>query len=338
MNIYDISKKAGVSIATVSRVLNGNEKVSEKTRQKILAVMEEAGYKPNAFARGLGLNTMKTVGILCANSSDAYLASAVYFMERELRKNDYNSILCCCGYELEDKQKYLELLLSKRVDAVVLAGSNFVESAPEKNKYILAAADKVPIIILNGYLAAENVYCSLCDDKEATSRVTGRLLETGRKNLLYLCRAFSYSGQKKIEGFRQAFAEKNMKLEEDQIQIFNGSIPEVKEMLSELSDRGVVFDGVLASDDELAIGALKYAKEKGLSVPGDLALVGYNNSKMGICCDPELTSIDNKLEFSCINAATVLMKVLEGSPVPSKTLFSADVVERGTTDIFAVRT
>ena len=71
MNIYDISKKAGVSIATVSRVLNGNEKVSANTRQKVLRVMEEESYSPNAFARGLGLNTMKTIGILCADSSDA---------------------------------------------------------------------------------------------------------------------------------------------------------------------------------------------------------------------------------------------------------------------------
>ncbi|MFR8494064.1 MAG: LacI family DNA-binding transcriptional regulator [Mediterraneibacter gnavus] len=72
MNIYDISQKAGVSIATVSRVLNGSEKVSEKTRKKVLAVMEENSYTPNAFARSLGLNSMHTVGILCSDSSDVY--------------------------------------------------------------------------------------------------------------------------------------------------------------------------------------------------------------------------------------------------------------------------
>jgi len=77
MNIYDISNKAGVSIATVSRVLNGNDNVSEKTRQKLLKVMRENGYVPNVFARGLGLNTMMTVGIMCANSTDSYLASAI---------------------------------------------------------------------------------------------------------------------------------------------------------------------------------------------------------------------------------------------------------------------
>ena len=78
MTIYDISEKAGVSIATVSRVLNGSSNVSEKTRKKVLEVMEEYDYTPNAFARGLGLNTMNTIGILCADSSDLYLAKAVY--------------------------------------------------------------------------------------------------------------------------------------------------------------------------------------------------------------------------------------------------------------------
>ena len=97
MNIYDVSNKAGVSIATVSRVLNGNAKVSSATRNKVLDAMKELDYTPNVFARGLGLNTMKTIGIMCIDSSDIYLANAVYYLEQELRKHGYDSILCCSG-------------------------------------------------------------------------------------------------------------------------------------------------------------------------------------------------------------------------------------------------
>ena len=86
INIYDVSKKAGVSIATVSRVLNGNTRVSEKTRDKVINAMKELDYTPNVFARGLGLNTMKTIGIMCIDSSDIYLDNAVYYLEQELRK------------------------------------------------------------------------------------------------------------------------------------------------------------------------------------------------------------------------------------------------------------
>ena len=98
MNIYDVSKHAGVSIATVSRVLNGNPNVSERTREKVLHVMDELGYTPNVFARGLGLDTMQTIGIMCSDSSDPYLAGAIYYLEQELRRNGYDSLLCCSGY------------------------------------------------------------------------------------------------------------------------------------------------------------------------------------------------------------------------------------------------
>ena len=101
MTIYDISEKAGVSIATVSRVLNGSRKVSEKTRRRVLDIIERYGYTPNAFARGLGLNTMKTIGIMCADSSDLYLAKGIYYVEEKLRENGYDSLLCCTGYDLE---------------------------------------------------------------------------------------------------------------------------------------------------------------------------------------------------------------------------------------------
>ena len=105
MNIYDVSKKAGVSIATVSRVLNGNANVSDKTKNKVLVAMKELDYTPNIFARGLGLNTMKTIGIMCSDSSDTYLANAVYYLEQELRRHNYDSILCCnrTGFRNQEK-------------------------------------------------------------------------------------------------------------------------------------------------------------------------------------------------------------------------------------------
>ncbi|MDD3338682.1 MAG: LacI family DNA-binding transcriptional regulator [Lachnospiraceae bacterium] len=333
MNIYDISKKAGVSIATVSRVLNGNTNVSEKTRKKVEAVMEETGYTPNVFARGLGLDSMKTIGILCADSSDSFLASAIYYIEQELRQFHYDVILCCTGYELSTKQKYLELLLSKRVDAVILVGSNFVEQSKAKNKYIIEAAKRVPVIILNGHLDAANIYSSMCDDADAMYKVTKNFLNHGKRKILYLYRSLSYSGLKKLEGFKKAFEEQGIPLEEEQICLFNGTIEETRNMLMEVYKKGKRYEAILTSDDELAIGAIKFAKACHLAIPEELSIVGYNNSKLGICCEPELTTVDNKLVFSCMNAVTTLMNVLNGSEVPAKTMISADVKIRNTTNV-----
>lgn len=86
MTIYDISKKAGVSIATVSRVLNGSDKVRPSTKKKVMDIIEKYDYTPNAFARGMGLHSLQTIGILCADSSDLFLAKAVYYLDRGCRQ------------------------------------------------------------------------------------------------------------------------------------------------------------------------------------------------------------------------------------------------------------
>lgn len=334
MNIYDISKKAGVSIATVSRVMNGNANVSEKTRQKILNIIAENDYTPNVFARGLGLNTMKTIGLLCADSSDQFFSRAVYYLERALRASHYDAILSCTGMELDTRAEYLKRLLAKKVDAVILVGSSFIEPAPENNQYILDAAAEVPVIILNGFLKAQNVYCALCDDGDIVEQVASAYLEHGRENLLLLYRSDSYSGRCKVDGFRRAFAKRSLALDPRRVVLFCGSIAETREKLLSIAGQGLFFDTVIAGDDELAIGALKYAKAKGLSVPSQFQIMGYNNSQLGICCEPELSTIDNQLAFCCNNAVTALMSVLDGKPAPAKTMLSADIIQRGTTTLF----
>ncbi|MFA9377936.1 MAG: LacI family DNA-binding transcriptional regulator [Lachnotalea sp.] len=331
MNIYDVSKAAGVSIATVSRVINGNLNVSEKTKNKVLAVIDEIGYTPNAFARGLGLNTMQTIGVMCPDSSDPYLADAIYYLERELRQNDYDSILCCTGYQLATKEKYLKLLISKRVDAVILIGSNYIESNNKHNKYIYDAAKEFPIILLNGVLDCPNIYSTVCDDYQAVFDAVTSLIDSGVTKILYLFRSLSYSGIRKAEGYKAALIARGFDVNDTYMQQFSGTIHETKDFLIQLKNNGLDFDGIVTSDDSLAVSALKYAKVCNLQVPEQLSIIGYNNSIMTECCDPELTSVDNKVENACMNAVNTLMRVFAGNNLPGKTMFSADIVKRGTT-------
>lgn len=164
MTIYDISKKAGVSIATVSRVLNGSDKVRPATRKKVMDIIEKYDYTPNAFARGMGLHSVQTIGILCADSSDLFLAKAVYYLEQELQSNGYESLLCCTGYNLDIKKNYLNLILSKKVDGIILVGSNFIGTNEEENQYIKDVSAQVPIMLLNASFDYPNVYSTLCDE------------------------------------------------------------------------------------------------------------------------------------------------------------------------------
>ncbi len=334
MTIYDISEKAGVSIATVSRVLNGSSNVSEKTKQKVLDVIKQYEYTPNAFARGLGLNTMKTIGILCADSSDLYIAKAIYYLERLLHANGYDSILCCSGYELRSKEKSMNLLITKKVDAIILVGSTYIYDTPADNQYITAAAAQVPVMLLNGALDAPNVYSIVSDDYTSVYNATLYLLDSGIRNILYYYNSISYSGKKKIAGFKAAIKDKNIPLTDAMIQYYPGDhedIPKMARHLQRIADNVMDFDAVIAADDTLAIGAYKYAQDAGLFIPEELSIIGYNNSMLVNCCTPELTSIDNKLETLCQHLIATLMGVLAGNDMPKTTVFSGELIPRGTT-------
>ena len=334
MNIYDISSRAGVSIATVSRVLNNSPHVSEATRRKVMAVIEGTGYVPNAFARGLGLNTMKTIGLLCPDASDAYLSQALTCLERAFRQQGYDCLLSCTDRDLEARQQGVELLKSRHVDGIVLMGSSFIEDEGVDNAYIRDAAGHVPVMLLNGSFACDNVYCVLCDDQRAVKEATLRLIDSGCRRILHLYHSANYSGRKKLAGYRQAHEERGLPLDEKLLCYFphdKSSVHQVRDTLLALEQEGVTFDAVLTSEDVLAVGALKYARAAGKRVPEELSVVGYNNSSLCACTEPELTSVDNKLPSICEHIAATMLGVLEGKEMPQKTVFTGEVVERGST-------
>lgn len=334
MTIYDISEKAGVSIATVSRVLNGSNNVSDKTKKKVLDVINQYEYTPNAFARGLGLNTMKTIGVMCADSSDLYLAKAVYYIEQKLRTNGYDSILCCTGYDLETKEKSINLLISKKVDSIILVGSNFIYEKESDNKYIVEAATQVPVMLLNASFDAPNVYSIVSDDYTSMYNATGEMIASGVKDILYFYNSTSYSGKRKLAGYRAAMEEAGLLKSGNLMQFYMGShedIHAMSEHLMRLKNKGLTFHGLIAADDNLAMGAIKFAQTAGLKIPDELSVIGYNNSLLATCCTPELTSIDNKLETLCQHLITTQMGLLGGNEMPKKTVFSGEIIRRGTT-------
>lgn len=332
MNIYDVSERAHVSIATVSRVLNGNPNVSEKTRLKVISVMEELGYTPNIFARSLGLNTMKTIGIMCADSSDPYLANAIYYLEQELRRYGYDSILCCSGYAPETKKKYLELLLSKRVDAIILAGSHYVEPRKKDNEYLMDAAKKLPVMLVNGRLEGQNIYSVLCDDRGAVKKAASALLNAGRQSILYLYCGSSYSNMEKLRGYRDAFTAAGLTVKEKLICLCPKNLDACTALLNTICEEGTEFDAVLAAEDLMAVSAVKYAHKKKLAIPQQLNIIGYNNSILSRCTDPEITSVDNQVEALCTTTVNTLMKVLDGGTPPACATLSANLICRGTTE------
>lgn len=334
MTIYDISKKAGVSIATVSRVLNGSDKVRPSTRKKVMDIIEKYDYTPNAFARGMGLHSLKTVGILCADSSDLFLAKAVYYIEQELQANGYESLLCCTGYDLDNKKNYLNLILSKKVDSIILVGSNFIRATDIENQYIKDASEKVPIMVLNAVFDHPNVYSIVCDDYSAMYEATTSMLHAGIEDVLYLYNANSYCGIKKLHGFMDAMEAYGVADYQKLLQFYDGDSQQMND-IADFVEKAAAdlpkFHGAIAADDPLAIGIVKYAQKKGLRIPEDLSIIGYNNSMLTGCCTPDLTSVDNQLEPLTHQLVQTLLGVLAGEEMPNKTILPGELIKRGTT-------
>ena len=324
MNIYDIAKQSGYSIATVSRVLNGSSAVSAKAREKILEVIKENDYVPNAFARGLGLNTMRMIGLLCTNISDPFYAKAVSLVESHLRQREFDPLLCCTGNRLEDKKKYLDLLLQKHVDAVILIGSGFRENTD--NSHIENAAKQVPVVIINGLVELPNTYCVLCNEKEAVRENVLRLCNDGFSDILYLYDALTYSGCMKLEGYRSGMIDSGTPLREDLIVRTEKNLRTIQHTVLNLLDSGVSFSAVIASEDLLAVGALEALSSRSISIP----VIGFNNSILAECSTPTLTSVDNMLSSLCPTAVNLVIDLLEGREAPQKVMISSKLVVRET--------
>lgn len=330
MNIYDISKKTGVSIATVSRVLNGSSHVSDQTRERVLAVMKEEGYTPNAFARGLGLNTMFTIGILYSDASDLFLANAIYYLEHGFRELGYDSLLCCSGYSLTDHERYTRWMLSKKVDAIVLAGSHFVNNPPEENTYIFEAARQVPVAVLGAHIAGENICCAYCDDRSAAFDLTQVLISRGARRPLFLYSVMSDSVHQKFLGISHACAVAGIPFTQcEAIRCPATDLQSCNHMLRELQ-QARQFDSVICMDDMLAAGMLKSAQALGISVPEDLRIAGYNNSLLARYCTPELTTVENYPQQLCSALVGMLAKCLRGSASPAPFVLNGTVIQRKT--------
>lgn len=330
VNIYDIARLANVSIATVSRVVNDSPKVSARTKEKVLRVMEEYHYTPNVFARGLGLDSMKTVGIVCPDVSDGFMARAVAYLEKNLRAYGYDCILYCSGYAREDKMQAVELILQKRIDALLLVGSNYADEAGSGTEYIRKVAAKIPVFMVNGYVEGENIYCVLADDEQAVYEAVEKLILSGRKQILFLSNSHSSSAGRKLEGYESALRAYHIPVRGELKFYTENSIHSARDML--LMRKDLEFDSVIATEDTLAVGVLKYAKARKLQVPEDLTVIGYNNSEISVSCEPELTTVDSCGEILCKTAIDSLMALLKGEEIQQKQMVSCNLIRRCTTD------
>lgn len=306
MNIYDIAREAGVSITTVSRVLNNKGYVSEKTRKKIQEVLDKSEYQPSAIARGLATGSMKTVAIVVVDVRVPHYALTSFIMEQQLSKLGYMVLVCNTGEGEAECKKYLCMLAKRKVDGIILVGSIFNRLCDEETLDLLS---DIPIAMANGELNRPNVHSVLVDETYGAELSTRHLYERGHRNLAYVIDKYTNAADRKAEGFVKEMV--RLGYEDPRKRVYRApyGLEGGAAIAEELIEKG--YDGIVFGEDLTAVGALNTCRKLGLRIPEDIAVTGYNNSEYSYICTPALTSVNNKGEVLSELTVQLLLDMME---------------------------
>lgn len=293
MNIYDIAREAGVSIATVSRVLNHKNTVSPATRARVEQVLAQHSYTPSAIARGLVSKSMRTVAILTVDIRFPHYANTAYTIEREFSHRGYDVLLCNTGGDRDTVLRYLRAVLKKQVDGIVLVGSVFNEICHGEEMRSLLC--RVPIVLANGKLDLPGASSVLVDDRAGVALTVDHLVSRGRRHLFYIQDKYTTSAEDKCAGFLQAMERAGLD-PAGRVVRTHDTLEDGMQAARDILAGDLPCDAIVCGEDLTAAGALKALLRDGVAVPGQVAVTGYNNSAYAYLCEPVLTTVDNKGE------------------------------------------
>lgn len=306
MNIKEVAKRAGVSVATVSRVLNHPEVVCDATKQQVLSVMEEFNYTPNWFARGLNLARTDTLALLVSSIESSINQNIIAGVDAVARNKNSTVFLCNTGGEVQSERKYLAMMQERRVDGIILISSRLEEQELEA-----LAQGKIPIIHVgkNPFLQDKN--CCYINFEDAAYNLARHLKSLGHNQIDLFLDVQSNSKSKAIIAGTQRAAELYPQHQNGIIHMVEDNIKggyiEAKKLFAQPHLPGAL----LASSDEIAFGIIKAAKDMGIAIPDTVAVAGFSNSPMCSLISPELTSVEQPAKRLGMVAARMLFDLVE---------------------------
>lgn len=325
-SIKDVAREARVSIATVSRVLNDIDVVNEDTKKKVLDAIQKLGYRPNIVARSLKTQRTKTIGILIPDISSQFYPDIVRGAEDGANIYDYNVILCNSDFDIEKEKEYLRVLKEKMVDGVIYMSSLL-------NEEILDLINELDLkTILVETRDKENRLPSVTiDNVKATYESTKYLIGKGKKNIAFVGvgKDSSNAWGDRYIGYEKAMQEAGMKIDEDLVYFDNTRIKAGYLAADKFVNSNKKFDGVICASDETAMGVINGLREKGINVPNDVSVVGFNNISISSMFYPKLTTVSQPSYDMGSVAMRMLIKLLNGKTLEkSQYVLDYQLVER----------
>lgn len=290
ITIYDVAKKAGVSMATVSRVVNGNPNVKPGTRKKVMEVIDELDYRPNAVARGLASKKTTTVGVIIPDVTNVYFSSLARGIDDVATMYKYNIILANSDGNEEKEIQVFNTLLAKQVDGIIYMGTHLTEKLREQIK-----RSKTPVV-LAGSIDHKNEFVSVhVDYVKAVKEAVNNLLAHGDKRVAFVSGPLNYpiNGEYRLKGYKEALAENGIEFDQDLVFETNDSYRAGETLWPALSAAHA--DAAFVADDELATGVLDGAVDAGAQIPAEFEVITGNDSKLTQIVRPKLSSITQPL-------------------------------------------
>ena len=298
--IKDIAQAAGVSLATVSRVINDGPKVGKETRKRVKRIMEEMGYRPNANARALVTKRSASLGVVLAELHDPFFAMLAHGVETVTRKNNVQILLSAGSIEQDTERRAIEILLEHRVEAMV------VHSKALDDQTLIDFAKQIPgFVLINRCVWLDNV-------------TGGRLMAEyaigqGHKSLAVISSQYRIDDPNhRLQGIREAMKAAGIDLPESMIEYASPDQEGGELAMQNLLATGAKFTSVLAYNDAMASGAMTMLQDHGISVPDDVSVVGYDDVLLAKYCRPKLTTLRYPIEMMAAKAAELALKYASG--------------------------
>lgn len=286
--IKDVARLAGVSTTTVSHVINKTRFVAETTQQKVMEAVKELNYAPSAVARSLKCNTTRTVGMLVTQSTNPFLAEVIDGFESYCYRQGYTLILCNTSGIYEKQRDYVRMLAEKRVDGIFVLCSDMT---PELQEMLDGHADIPKVIMDWGH--GEYLSDKIIDNSESGGYMaTKYLLERGHRDI------FCLSGHldktlciERIEGYKRALAEFDVEFREENILEGNFECDMAVEAANKILAMEKRPTAVFCFNDIMALGLMSRLQEKGVRIPEDISVIGYDNIDLAAYYSPPLTTV-----------------------------------------------
>jgi LacI family transcriptional regulator len=288
IKIVDVAAIAGVSPATVSRVLNQSSIVTPKTKAKVMSAIDELGYHPNAAAKNLRSQKTSTIGVIVPDINAAYFSEVIKGIENMAYANKYKVIICDAQNKKEREVDYLNLLLNRTIDGVILIASLLTDEE------ISQISDRgYSIAVVGRYIEHTKIPCIYTDNVKFSKEVIDHLVEQGHREIVFLSGyAEAIDSYERLEGYLKALRENHIPFRPELIE--NGNFNETGgyEAMKRLLDKKLSFTAVFAANDEMALGVYKACAEYQIRIPEQLAVVGVDNHRISKYISPSLSTVD----------------------------------------------